>query len=212
MKCMRSTWKRLAAALRGRCRDDRGSVLMEFLLGFPLILALMLACMQFAQIWVARQVVVYAAYCAARAGLVCHDDEMQAAGQQAAEQVLAWVILGQAQGEAMKQLPGWGNIPDSGSVKRKVKAEVQKDGEWNVKAKVTFDYALVMPIAGPMIGWAVNPWQFGREWLEQKADITGNRHRMQDTVSYPHVRFEETVSLSKPYKTLPKMGIPSGGW
>ena len=43
--------------------------MLEFVLAFPLILTLMLACMQFAHMWMAKQVVHYAAYCAARAAL-----------------------------------------------------------------------------------------------------------------------------------------------
>jgi len=68
-----------------------------------------------------------------------------------------------------------------------------------------------MPIAGPVIGWLVNPWKEGSQWLEQRADETGNIHRFVDTVPYPHVIFEETVILPKPYVTLPEMNI-GGGW
>ena len=66
-----------------------GTVMLEFVLAFPLILTLMLGCMQFAHIWMAKQVVHYSAFCAARAALVCHDGERKAAAQQAAEQVCA---------------------------------------------------------------------------------------------------------------------------
>ena len=44
--------------------------MLEFALAFPVILVLMLGCVQFAHLWVARVVVHYAAYCAARAALV----------------------------------------------------------------------------------------------------------------------------------------------
>ena len=190
----------------------RGSVMLECVLAFPLILTLMLGCMQIAHIWVAREVTVYAAYCAARATLVCKDSEYKDAAQQAAEQVCAWVIIGQAEGEEEKMIPGWGAIPGSGAVRRKVKATVQPIGQWNTSATVKFDFALLLPIAGPVIGWLVNPWQENSEWLEQQADETGNAHRYVDSVQYPHIRFEETVCLAKPYVTLPEMGIPAGGW
>ena len=53
--------------------------MLECVLAFPLILTLMLGCMQIAHIWVAREVTVYAAYCAARATLVCQQGEYQGA-------------------------------------------------------------------------------------------------------------------------------------
>jgi len=43
---------------------------MEFVIVFPLLVVLLLGVFQFTHIWVARQVVHYGAYCAARAGLV----------------------------------------------------------------------------------------------------------------------------------------------
>jgi len=189
-------------------RGCRGSVMLEFVLAFPLVLTLIFGAAQLAHIWIARQVVVYAAYAAARAALVCHESEWKKAGQQAAEQVCAWVVIGQAAGEPRKRIPGWGAIPGSGSVARKTQVTVEKLDEWTVKATVEFDFGLVMPIAGPVIGWAVNP----TEWQERRADVTGDRHRHQDTVQYPHVRFRETAVLTKPYVTLPRSGLPVAGW
>lgn len=209
-----------AVAAGGRFAEDRGSVMLETVLVLPLILTLILGAAQFAHMWMARQMVAYAAYCAARAALVCSDDEcrlgqwtggqtgVRSAGQQAAEQVCAWVVIGQGAGEPRKQIPGWGEIPGSGSVRRKTQVRLEKLDPWNIKATVRFDFGLVMPIAGPVIGWAVNP----REWVERRADVTGNAHRYLDTVQYPHVRFEETAILSKPYVTLPQSGLPAAGW
>ena len=49
--------------------------MLEFVVAFPIILVLILGCVQFAHLWVARVVVHYAAYCAARAALVTVCDE-----------------------------------------------------------------------------------------------------------------------------------------
>jgi len=185
--------------------------MMEFVLAFPVILTLMLACMQFAHIWMAKQVVHYSAYCAARAALVAEKGEYKKAGQQAAEQVCAWVDRGMLSGESDKRIPGWGNIPGSGGVARKTKVTIEELGQWNIKATVQNDFALVFPLVGPMIGWGVNPWQSGSEWIEQHADETGNIG-MADLVQYPHIRFTEVVVLPKPYVTLPKSGLPAPGW
>jgi len=191
-----------------------GSVMLEFVLAFPVILTLMLACMQFAHIWMAKQVVHYAAYCAARAALVCEKGEYHGKDkgpQQAAEQVCAWVGRGMLAGESDKRIPGWGSIPGSGGVRRKTKVTIEELGAWNIKATVENDFALVFPLVGPMIGWGVNPWQSGSEWIEQHADETGDIGRA-DLVQYPHIRFTESVVLPKPYVMLPKSGLPAPGW
>ena len=194
-----------------RPRVERGSVMLEFVLAFPLILTLMLACMQFAHMWMAKQVVHYAAFAAARATLVCQEGEYQQAAQQAAEQVCAWISIGVAGGEPDKRVPGWGGIPGSGGVHRKTRVRVEKVGRWNVRATVENDFALIFPLVGPMIGWGVNPWAQGAEYTEQHADETGNIGDS-ETVRYPHVRFTEVVVLPKPYVTLPRMGLPAAGW
>ena len=189
-----------------------GTVMLEFVLAFPLILTLMLACMQFAHMWMAKQVVHYAAFCAARAALVCEKGEYEKAGQQAAEQVCAWIVHGRTDGEQDKRIPGWGAIPDSGGVKRKTKARIEDVGRWNVKATVTHDFALLFPLVGPMIGWVMNPWASGQEYVEQQpVDTTGNIGQS-DMVYYPHLRFTESVVLPKPYVTVAKTGIPAAGW
>jgi Flp pilus assembly protein TadG len=185
--------------------------MLEFVLAFPLILTLMMACMQFAHIWMAKQVVHYSAYCAARATLVCPNGERNAAAKQAAEQVCAWVVNGMTAGESDKQVPGWGEIPGSGGVARKTRVAITDIGKWNVQATVTHDFALIMPIAGPMIGWLTNPWDSGNEYTEQRADDSGNIGNA-DLIRYAHIQFIETVVMPKPYVTLPNMGIPSGGW
>lgn len=191
-----------------RFGNRHGSVLMECVLAFPLIFALACSCLQLAHIWIARQVVQYAAFTAARSTLVCSEGEYQDAAQQAAEQVLSWAVIGKAQGERDKGVPGWGAIPGSGGVHRKTRVQITPLGQWNVKAVVEFDFALVVPVAGPLIGWWVAP----HENIEQRADPTGNAHRYVDMVPFPHLRFKETAIISKPYVTLPDMGIPSGGW
>lgn len=185
--------------------------MMEFVLAFPLVLTLLMGCMQFAHIWLGKIVVHYAAYCAARAALVCPQGEWQAAGQQAAEQVCAWIVNGMQAGEVDKVVPGWGSIPGSGGVSRKTKVTITLTDQWNIRAVVEHDFALIMPIAGPMIGWACNPWKYHQEYLEQQVDETGNIGES-DLIRYPHIRFTETVYMPKPYVTLPNMGIPSGGW
>jgi len=197
---------------RRRRAPRAGTVMLEFVLAFPLVLALMLGCMQFAHIWMAKQVVHYSAFCAARATLISHRHEWQKAAQQAAEQACAWIAEGTTGGESDKKIPGWGEIPGSGGVKRKTKVRITDIGQWNVQVTVEHDFALIFPIAGPMIGWLVNPWaEQSREWREQRADDTGNVGDA-DLIRQPHVRFTESVVLPKPYEIVPRMGLPAAGW
>ncbi len=188
-----------------RLGSETGSVMLEFVMVFPLVLTLILGAAQFGHVWLARQVVSYAAYTAARTALVAEPSEYQAAAQRAAEQVCAWVVIGQAAGENEKEIPGWGAIPGSGAVSRKTNVSIEELDDWNIKATVTFDFAMVMPIAGAVIGWAVNPL----EWAERRQDATGNIHRYQDAVGYPHLRFEETIVMAKPYRTMPGDNLPT---
>jgi hypothetical protein len=185
-----------------------GAIAMEFVLSFPLVLILALACIQISHIWLARQVVLYSAYCAARSCLSCHQGEYQAAAQQAAEQVCAWIVKGHNPGETDKVIPGWGPIPDSGAVKRKTRARVVEQS-WNIEVTVEHDFALLIPIVGPMMGWSVNPWESNQEWLPQKADMTGNVGSS-DLIFLPHIRFRERVVIPKPYVTVCPMDIGKG--
>ena len=67
--------KHLSISVGRSPRDRRrASVLMEFLLVFPIILLLVSMLLQFAQIWIARQITAYAAYCATRATLCVRAD------------------------------------------------------------------------------------------------------------------------------------------
>ena len=75
-------------------RDRRaGSVLMEFLLVFPIILLLVSMLLQFAQIWIARQITACAAYCATRATLCVNTGEQIVAAKTAAESVCSWMCF-----------------------------------------------------------------------------------------------------------------------
>jgi len=189
-----------------------GSVMLEFVLAAPVVLTLILACMQFAHIWMAKQVVHYAAFCAARATLVCKESEFNRAAEQAARQVCAWIVHGETAGEPAKRIPGWGEIPGSGGAERKTRLRsVRNVGRWNIETTVEHDFALLFPLVGPMIGWALSPWGDGDEWQEKRADATGNIGGA-DAVRYPHIRFVETVVLPKPYVTVSEMGIPAPGW
>lgn len=185
--------------------DRRGSVLMEAAVCLPVLLVMILGCMQIAHIWFARQVVQYAAYASARTLLVTPDQDyakaVQVGGEawKAAANVCSWVALSQPQGAGKFEIPGWGGVPGSGGLEEKLELSLGQSGSsWNPKVTVTFDFPLVMPIAGPIIGWGVNPWADNREWSVQHQDATGDKHSG-DAVKYPYIRFRESAALTKPY-------------
>ena len=68
-----------------------GSMLMEFVLTMPILVVLIMLILQFAQLWLVREVVSYAAFCAARSTLCVVPMEQSDAAKKAAMQVLAWV-------------------------------------------------------------------------------------------------------------------------
>jgi hypothetical protein len=190
--------------------DERGAVMMEFVIAFPVVLILCLGAIQFAHIWMAKQVVHYAAYCAARAELV--DGNPQAA----ARTVCAWISFSKASGDVDVELPGWGAIKGSGGIDRKLAVEVEHLlppldvpvpaalalTPHDIRATVSFDLPLMTPIVGPMIGWGVNT-RGSVAWEEQRLDTTGNIHRDVDLTEYPHLRLSETTTLHKPAVAAP---------
>jgi len=181
-----------------------GSVLLEFVIAFPVVLVLIFACVQFAHIWVARMVTHYAAYCAARSTLVCKEEEYPQAALKAAQRVCAWVVVGKARDDADVAVPGWGAIEGSGGAERKVRVTVAPEPEWNVTATVYLDFGLITPIVGPIIAWGMNPWSTQSPWSVNPNHETRGA---QDAVPYPHIVLTETVTLPKPYRTLIEAGF-----
>jgi hypothetical protein len=134
--------------------------------------------------------------------------EAQWAACKAAREVCAWTVLGAAGFEDKSlSIPNWGSIPGTDAIERKTRASVTVS-QWNVTATVEHDFALVIPIVGYVLAWAVNPWDEDHPWAEQSKDTTDDAHRALDLVPYPHVRITSIVTLPKPYRTV----IASGNW
>lgn len=75
-------------------RTHPGSVLMEFIIVAPLMLILVSMILQFAQIWIAREITAYAAYCACRSVLSAGSrDDAELGAQRAAELACSWMCL-----------------------------------------------------------------------------------------------------------------------
>ena len=128
----------------GAKRGEAGQAIAEFAIVFPVLLMLVLGIIQFSLAFVARGVVEYAAYAAARAELVGEDPE------RAAEFVcsaIAGPSVTPGTGDPIT-VPGWGVLPrsESASVKTSV---VVLDGIDNGSGEVTVEvrhrYELTVP-------------------------------------------------------------------
>lgn len=181
----------------------------------------MFAIMQLAMVYVAKQVVTYASFSAARAALVGEDvdDAYRRASYSAA--VLCAPITGttvaggnfsEAQltrDDAMIALPGWGPIPKSG-ISRYLKTSVSRldfptDDE--IEVTVTHYFELSFPGVNYMFAWLAGlggaprtgPDAFGPDGTS----IFGDEGDFENSVGIwnvraPHMRLRETTRLAIP--------------
>ena len=204
----------------------RGSILMETVLVMPLLLLLIFGILQFAQICMARQFVVYAAACAARAMTVVQPSEQADAADKAAKLALSWLCLAEddsESGNAGVEVPGWGIIPGSRSVDRRVTVTFPRDDEGDrydgtkdkypfVAVSVGFKFPLLIPgmAINTILGNFANrdqPLAKGFDFYDNLAQASSNP--IVDIDGWPYVKFEETCILPMPYS--PK-NFPRGGY
>lgn len=129
--------------LRGR--KEGGQAIAEFAIVFPVLLLLVLGIIQISLMFVARSVVEYSAFAAARAELVGESPE------RAAEMICS-AIAGPSYtagtGDPIT-VPGWGVLPRSESASLKTSVDVIDpigDGNGSVTVEVTHLYELVIPV------------------------------------------------------------------
>ena len=128
-----------------RDRSKSGQAIAEFALVFPLLLMLVLGIIQISLMFVARSVVEYSAFAAARAELVGEDPE------QAAEMICS-AIAGPSYARGTGRpitVPGWGVLSRSESSSLKTSVDVIDpigDGNGEVTVEVTHLYELVVPV------------------------------------------------------------------
>lgn len=196
---------------KGPCSRS-GSMLMEFVLVMPILFILIMLVLQFAQVWMVKQMTAYAAFCAARATICVNDGnyaDSQHGAEMAAKRVLAWVNLAGTSGSggaAGVTVPGWGGIPETVGVDRRV--AVNLDGAipeigYSIPgvraAQVVFNCPLVIPIAGPMVSWyAKHSYAVGDMAIW---GWTGKQSLMPGEGVFPYVQLRKTCILPLPYST-----------
>jgi len=195
--------------------------MMEFVLVMPLLFVMIMGVLQIAHIWMARQVVHYAAYCAARSTLTANHDLLrdQGVATDAALRVCAWIAFDDegGAGQDVTEIPGWGTIPFSGSVKKRTRVVTgYTDSEymgmmgacpWQTRAVVEFDFALLMPVAGQMMSYLVKPsgdavaQQIRAGIIAVKPGMGWTGQEEKKNYAYPYITLKEICILPKPYST-----------
>lgn len=149
-------------------RDQKGSILAEFVVVMPILLLLIFGIIQFSTVWIARLMTRYAAFCAARTAIVYNPGDYEGLTNsgpvhRAACIVLAWTSM-TVEGNSDYQVHGWGEIPASRDINRQVEVSVEdltslaaeKNPLPAVKVTVRFHYPLWIPFAGSIIGHFAN--------------------------------------------------------
>ncbi len=194
----------------------RGSMMLEFVLVMPIAFVLVMMVLQFAHIWMARQVVKYASYCAARATLTARTEFASAHAYAAAKQVCAWVTFadsmttdGVTNGTDAVSIPGWGTIPNSSTVDARLSVTTGSALPWEARTTVAFKFPLLMPVVGETIHLLVNETDeedFEKEVANTTTNglfaIFGEAPKDRNGVGdFPYLTLTETCVLPKPYST-----------
>ena len=195
-----------------RRRGRSGSVLMETVLVLPVLFLFIVGILQFAHIWMAKQMTAYAAYAAARAMMVVPPSEQQAAAENAARMVLSWISLAdEGDSKPGVSVPGWGKIYGSSSVWKRVEV-FANNTPTSVSAKVEFKFPLMMPgmaanriIASAATDSYVLPESSGDFW-EDWSNAAGNPSSID---GWPYIELMEDCILPMPYSTA---NFPSGAF
>ena len=136
-------------------KGRRASILMEAVIVFPVLVMLIFAIFQFANVLMVQQLVEYAAYCGARATLTCNAMQASSQAKDAVLRVLAPVSLSKenAEGDTGPHVyPGWGKLKGTKDIANQVDVELSPspllvaDAMKYVGCKVTFRYPLLVPV------------------------------------------------------------------
>ena len=122
-------------------------MLMEAVAILPLLVALIFGALQMAHIHIARQIVSYAAYAAARATLPLAADEEEEAARKAAQRILCWLVAAPDSSRNGVLMPD----PDSRAVKDRILGFNVTQNDWSREIELKFAFPLVMPLAAQII-------------------------------------------------------------
>ena len=202
----------------------RGSMLMEFVITMPILVFLIMFVLQLAYLQLAHECTAYAAFCAARALLVCNVEEhtgpTSGCAWKAATVALAWFHPQGLKGEkdGLIEIPGWGKIPGSDTIEDHV--EVNYDTMWRAintrgyeslaSVTVSYDCPMMIPVAGEVMAWALRDDRKdgGNDLFGWLPVVDKSKLSRKDGESFPFVTIEEMCVLPMPYSTC---NYPCGG-
>lgn len=164
---------------------------MEAVAVLPLLVALIFGALQMAHIHIARQIVSYAAYSAARATLPLADQEEEDAARKTAQRILCWLVAAPDSTRNGVLMPD----PDSQAVKNRILEFKVTRNQWSREVELKFAFPLVMPLAAQIIARRFNPTDFTSS--EPGSHISTDKFG--DAFDGPHLIFHERISLPKPY-------------
>lgn len=171
---------------------EQGSMLMETVVVLPLLVMLILGALQMAHIHVARQVVSYAAYAAARATLPVEKSKEKEEAELAARRVLCWLVAMPDSTHDGVLMPD----PEAKAVKDRVLEFKLKQNTWDREVELKFAFPLVMPLAAQVIGRRYDP-------IDNTSHRSAGSHISNDGFGDgfrgPHLIFHERISIPKPY-------------
>jgi hypothetical protein len=190
----------LSAPLVPRKRGESGQVLVEYAIVFPLQLVLTLAIIQLAHIFVAKQVISYAAYCAARAALVDEDPTTAAcvpisriAGEHGVTESTTFEV----------PVPG-GTVPlpkfDAALEKTDVE-QLSASNPGEIKYRVTHRYQLGVPVGGAICAYVAQLFVGHRPRPGEDLDLEFRSLEYVDYESYgsAHLRLRADCTLVRPW-------------
>lgn len=127
-----------------RRRRDRGQAVVEYAIVFPIQLMLTFAIIQMAHLFVAKQVLEYGAYCAARAAMIgATDAEVKEAA------VIPISAITSASNMDFIELPGWGTLPGSYEADDKTTVDISRAGRSGgnvIVCNIEHEYELDVPV------------------------------------------------------------------
>ena len=200
-----------------RLAGNRGAVLLEFVMCFPILLVIFLFVMQLAQILVTWQVVHYAAYMGARSAMVTNNIRRNALAEQVVKRILAVVSNSPSDSKDAKdrasddyaKLPGWGYLPGTKYLDKQVSVDVTLIDVLPTATRCTvkFKMFLLVPVAGNLISFFAkkNKTQEEEEAWKKKLDQQAYAMNPALLATMPN-----TIELDKGLK-LPYIELTSEG-
>jgi hypothetical protein len=169
-------------------RRSRGQALVEYAIVFPLQLMLTLAIIQLAHLFIAKQVMEYAAFCATRAAIAgLTTDEARTAALIPLSKIAG--PTGVPEGTKI-EIPGWGELGRSDAADEKTchfwVGEDTLDGQRVMRCEIEHMVELRVPI-GNVVAYTLGDVVLGIKDFDR------------DTYGSPHLRMRAGCVLAEPW-------------